>query len=62
MLNKITTVFSDLNINIRDLTNKSKGDYAYNLVDVDGDIDSEVLDAVFQIEGIIRARIIRNKK
>ncbi len=59
MLGKITSVLSDLNINIRDLTNKSKNDYAYNLIDIDGTTDSETLSQVFNIEGIIRARIIK---
>ncbi|MEG0663115.1 MAG: 3-phosphoglycerate dehydrogenase family protein, partial [Anaerovoracaceae bacterium] len=38
MLGKITGIMADLNINIRDLTNKSKGDFAYTLMDIDTNI------------------------
>ena len=59
MLGKITGLMADLNINIRDLTNTSKGDYAVTLLDIDGNVDeTEVRDAL-NIEGIIRVRVIK---
>lgn len=59
MLGKITGTMAELNINIRDLTNKSKGEYACTLMDIDGDATYDDLKYVFQEEGILRIRVIR---
>ncbi|MEG0918688.1 MAG: phosphoglycerate dehydrogenase [Anaerovoracaceae bacterium] len=61
MLGRITGIMSDLNINIRDLTNKSKGEYAYTMMDIDGDVSEEELRHALDIEGIIRVRVINYK-
>ncbi len=54
MLGKITGIMSDLNINIRDLTNKSKGEFAVTLMDVDSDVTQEELTYALNIDGIIK--------
>ena len=59
MLGKITGLMADLNINIRDMTNTSKGDYAATLLDVDGDVDEAQLREALDIEGITRVRVIK---
>lgn len=59
MLGKITGILAELNVNIRDLTNKSKGDYAVTLIDVDADVSEEEFRKALDIEGIIKIRIIR---
>lgn len=61
MLGKITGILSDLNVNIRDLTNKSKGDYAVTLIDVDSAVTQEELDKALDIDGIISIRVIKIK-
>ena len=53
MLGKITGVLADMNINISDLINRSKGDYAVTLID----IDSEVADADIKKAQIGRAHV-----
>ncbi len=58
MLGTITGVLADLNININDLNNRSKGDYAYTLIDVDSDVNENDLVAAMNKEGIIRIRVI----
>ncbi|MEG0156556.1 MAG: 3-phosphoglycerate dehydrogenase, partial [Anaerovoracaceae bacterium] len=58
MLGKITGIMADLNINIRDLTNKSKGDFAYTLMDIDTNISEADLSPSLEVEGIIRVRVI----
>ena len=58
MLGKITGILADLNVNIRDLTNKSKGDYACTIMDIDGDIDQKTFYDALNIEGIIKIRFI----
>lgn len=59
MLGKITGILAEMNINIRDLTNKSKGDYAYTLLDVDSEVNEAALKKKLSVEGIISIRIIK---
>ena len=61
MLGKITGIMSDLNVNIRDLTNKSKGDFAVTLMDIDAEVTEEQFKSALDIDGIIRIRIIRSR-
>lgn len=58
MLGKITGILANMNINISDLINRSKGDYAVTLVDVDSDIDESELKEALDVEGIISVRVI----
>ncbi len=58
MISEITTSLADNGINIGDMLNKSKGDIAYNIIDVDGEVGSEVLDRLLEINGIIFAKVI----
>ncbi len=58
MLGKITGVLADMNINISDLINRSKGDYAVTLVDLDSEIDGKQLKKALDFEGIISVRLI----
>lgn len=58
MLGKITGVLADMNINISDLINRSKGDYAVTLVDLDSEVNAEELTKALDFEGIISARVI----
>ncbi|MEG2199824.1 MAG: phosphoglycerate dehydrogenase, partial [Anaerovorax sp.] len=58
MLGKITGILADMNINISDLLNRSKGDLAYTLIDVDAPVNEEALKQALNIDGIISARVI----
>lgn len=58
MINKITNVFADLDINISDMINRSKGDYAYTLIDVDSTFDEAEVRQALKFEGIIAVRIV----
>ena len=58
MLSAITGAISNLGLNIANLLNKSKGDYACTMVDIDGDVDEAHLAEVLAIPGIIRIRVI----
>ena len=58
MLTKITALVSDDGINIENLLNKSRGDYAYTMLDI-GEADIATLEKeINEIDGIIRVRII----
>lgn len=45
--------------NINNLTNNSKGDYAYSLIDIDGVVTTDILDRLKAIDGVIRVREIK---
>ena len=60
MLTKITTVLSNDGINVENLTNKSRKDYAYTIVDVNTRITDAVAEELRQIEGIIRVRVLNH--
>jgi len=40
------------------MLNKSKRDYAYNIIDVDGDVDGSVIDKLMAVEGVSMVRVI----
>jgi len=59
MLTKITGIFANLNVNISDMVNKSKGDYSYTVLDVDSDVDHDEIKKQLQFDGIIAVRILQ---
>ncbi|HSV97803.1 MAG TPA: phosphoglycerate dehydrogenase [Spirochaetota bacterium] len=58
MIGQITPMLAEHKINIADMLNKSKGDYAYNIIDVDNGADETVLGRIMGIEGVLMARLI----
>jgi D-3-phosphoglycerate dehydrogenase len=58
MVGQITTILAAANINITDLINHHKGDFAYNIIDTEQKIPDPALQQLKQIEGIIRVRAI----
>ncbi len=56
MVGQISTTLAAAGLNIVDLLNKSKGDYAYTLVDVEGEISQSVIDNLNSIEGVLAVR------
>ncbi|MEA3491121.1 MAG: phosphoglycerate dehydrogenase [Campylobacterota bacterium] len=59
MIGEISSILANHNINIYDMLNKSKGDFAYNIIDVDGDISDAVISELESIDGVIMVRIIK---
>ena len=59
MISQYATVLGDADINVSDMTNKAKGDYAYSLIDVDSPVTDEVLEKLRNIEGVLRVRKIK---
>ena len=58
MLTAITGIFAGNNVNIENLLNKSRGDYAYTMLDI-GEADiSAVSEKIGAIDGVIRVRVI----
>jgi len=58
MVGQITSALAARNINISNMINKSKGNYAYTIIDIDSEICSDTLDKFSQIPGVIRVRAI----
>ena len=54
----ITGVLSKDGVNVENMTNKSRGDFAYTLVDVGSQVEESVIDGIRAIDGIIRVRVI----
>ena len=59
MLAGITTLLSRDGINVENLSNKSRGDYAYTIVDLSAPADQSVIDEVTALENVIRVRVIQ---
>ncbi len=59
MITKFTAIMGGAGINIAEMTNKSKGDYAYTILDIDSAVSPEVLEQLQQAEGVFRVRVIR---
>ena len=58
MLANITTLLSKDNVNVENMTNKSRGDYAYTMVDLGAKVDQKVIQDVIDLPGVIRVRVI----
>ena len=57
MISRFTDVLSDTNI--QNMSNTSKGDYAYTLFDLDTPVSEEVVSQLRAIEGVIKVRVVR---
>ena len=58
MIGQITPVLAEKKINIADMLNKSRGDFAYNIIDIDNNINDDVIDRLKKIEGVLMVRVI----
>ncbi|MFZ0553341.1 MAG: phosphoglycerate dehydrogenase [Steroidobacteraceae bacterium] len=58
MVGQISTCLAEARINIADLLNKSRGEYAYTLIDVDGAIGEDLLARIRGIAGVLSARLV----
>ena len=59
MIAQYTSALGNANINVSDLTNKGRGDYAYSLIDVDSPVTEEVVATLKAIDGVLKVRIIK---
>jgi D-3-phosphoglycerate dehydrogenase len=59
MVGQISTCLASAGINIADLLNKSRGEYAYTLIDTDGELRPDLIGQIQRIEGVLSARIVR---
>lgn len=62
MVGQITLAFSSYHLNIADMVNRSRGEYAYTLIDIDNEVNADIIpeleEKIKEIEGIVTTRII----
>ena len=59
MLSQFTALFAKDGVNIENMVNKSRGDYAYSLFDLDHAVEADVKATLEAVEGILKVRIIK---
>lgn len=59
MIGQYTTLLGEAGINVADLSDKGKGDYAYAIIDLDSPITQEVVEKLSAIDGVLRVRVVK---
>ena len=59
MISQVTKILGAEGLNIADMTNKSKGEYAYTLIDLESAASKEALDELKAIEGVAKVRVVK---
>ena len=59
MITKFTATFGNCGINITDMMNKSKGEFAYTMMDVEEPITEEIVETLQNIDGVLRVRVVK---
>lgn len=58
MIGQFTAILTKENINIADMINKSRGEYAYTMIDVDSEVKDTVVEELEKVEGVKKVRVI----
>ena len=58
MVRQITKAIAEEEANIVDMLNKSSGDFAYTLIDIEEEIPNSVIESIKQVEGILKVRAL----
>ena len=59
MIGQFTAILTKEHVNIANMLNKSRGEYAYTMIDVDSDVTAEIEQELGAVEGVCRVRIIK---
>ncbi|MGN0411455.1 MAG: phosphoglycerate dehydrogenase, partial [Lachnospiraceae bacterium] len=59
MITRFTAVMGDAGINISDMTNKSRGEVAYTLIDVETKVPEEQIEKLKAVDGVFRVRVVK---
>lgn len=59
MITQFTAAFGEEGINISDMTNKSRGDYAYTMMDIAASADDKIIERLNSIDGVFRVRVVK---
>ncbi|MCD7800945.1 MAG: phosphoglycerate dehydrogenase [Ruminococcus sp.] len=58
IVSKITSIFGNDGLNIENMVNKSKGDFAYTMLDINGEVPCNLVDKIQSNDNIIKVRVI----
>ena len=58
VLGAVLSVLADHDINVIDLVNKSRGDMAYNIIDIESEPTLEIINAIASAEGVMHVRVV----
>jgi len=58
VLSNVLSVLANHNVNVIDMVNKSLGDMAYNIIDVESEPTSEIISAIASAEGVMHVRVV----
>jgi D-3-phosphoglycerate dehydrogenase len=59
LIASFTTILGNEKINVDDMTNKSRGDYAYTLLDLGSKLNDKVVDEIKNVDGVIKVRVVK---
>lgn len=59
VLGNVLSVLADSNINVLDMINRSRNDLAYNIIDVESSVDSELAGKILEVEGVLGVRVLQ---
>lgn len=59
MIGKFSNILGDADINITDMTNKSRGEYAYSLLDLEANVTEEIVEQLAALENVLKVRVIK---
>ena len=59
MITQFTKVFADQNINVTNMISKSRGDWAYCMLDLDGVPADTLVEVLKSIDGVVKVRVIK---
>ena len=59
VISNITAVLGAAGVNISDMLNKSRNDYAYSLFDLDDAVNADVIKKLEEVEGVIKVRVVK---
>ena len=59
LVGPITSLFADRGININNMLSKSKGDYAYTMIDIDADLVDGIEESLMSVDNVLKVRVIQ---
>ena len=58
MIGQFSALFGNAKINIDNMLNKSKGEYAYTMIDIGSPLGAGIVDSLKAMDGVIKVRVI----
>ncbi len=59
VISKFTTVMGEAGINIEAMSNQSRGEYAYSMLDIGSAANDDVVSKLAAIDGVIKVRVVK---